>query len=152
MNQYMVFQDVHVMIFIGFGFLMCFIHSQQWTTLCFNWIISAWALQISLLTGGFWGNVFGGTWNKVEINFTSLVLGDFGAAAAMITFGALLGKCNLFQLLFLVTWEMFCFSFNEGICVHLLGITDMGGSMIVHAFGAYYGLAATYFFQPNRAA
>lgn len=140
------------MIFVGFGFLMCFIHSMQWTTLCFNWIISAWALQIAILTGGFWHNVWSGHWKKVHVNFTSLILADFGAGAAMITFGALIGKCNLFQLLFLIFWQMIWFAFNEAVCVYSIGITDMGGSMIVHAFGAYYGLAASYFFQPNRAA
>ena len=41
---YAVFQDVHVMIFIGFGFLMTFVKTSSWSALAFNWIISAWAL------------------------------------------------------------------------------------------------------------
>jgi hypothetical protein len=53
-NLYPFFQDVHVMIFIGFGFLMTFIKTSQWSALCFNWIISIWALQWSILFGGFW--------------------------------------------------------------------------------------------------
>ena len=40
---YAFFQDVHVMIFVGFGFLMTFIKTSSWTALCFNWIISIWA-------------------------------------------------------------------------------------------------------------
>ena len=64
----------------------------------------------------------------------------------MITFGALLGKCNLQELFFLVWWEMVIQGLNEAILASAIGVTDMGGSMVVHAFGAYYGLAAAYFF------
>lgn len=32
-----------------------------------------------------------------------------------------------------------------------MGAVDMGGSMYVHTFGAYFGLAASYFFQPTKA-
>ena len=40
---------------------------------------------------------------------------------------------------------------NEAIGAKSIGAVDMGGSMFVHAFGAYYGLAASFFFQPTRA-
>jgi len=43
-NLYPFFQDVHVMIFIGFGFLMVFVKTSSWSALCLNWVISAWAL------------------------------------------------------------------------------------------------------------
>ena len=69
----------------------------------------------------------------------------------MITFGAILGKCNLQQLFFLVFWEMFIYGLNAAICFGKLGIFDTGGSIVIHMFGAYYGVAATYFFQPERA-
>ena len=34
------------------------------------------------------------TWHKLPINLSKLVIGDFAAGAAMITFGAILGKAN----------------------------------------------------------
>jgi ammonium transporter Rh len=84
------------MIFIGFGFLMTFIKTMSWTALSYNWIISIWAFQFALLGVGFWHQVIGGkTWEAIEINLESMIIGDFGAGAAMITFGVLLGKINL---------------------------------------------------------
>lgn len=35
---------------------------------------------------------------------------------------------------------------NEAIGAKSIKAVDMGGSMFVHAFGAYYGLAASFFF------
>jgi ammonium transporter Rh len=46
---------------------------------------------------------------------------------------------------------MIFWGLNEAIGVTKIQATDMGGSIFVHTFGAYYGLAASYFFQPNRA-
>jgi len=84
------------MIFIGFGFLMTFIKTSSWSALAFNWIISAWALQWAILTTGIFHQlVHGGPLHKIQIDLTHLIMGDFGAGAAMITFGAVLGKCNL---------------------------------------------------------
>ena len=42
-NLYPCFQDIHVMVYIGFGFLMTFVKTMSFTALSFNWIISIWA-------------------------------------------------------------------------------------------------------------
>jgi len=80
-----------------------------------------------------------------------LIQGLFAAATGMISYGALLGKVNLQQLLFLMFFEMIFYGLNNAICLEIIGATDMGGSIIIHAFGAYFGLAASYFFQTARA-
>lgn len=46
---------------------------------------------------------------------------------------------------------MIFYGLNEVICVHIFHCTDMGGSILVHTFGAYFGVASTYGFQPKRA-
>jgi ammonium transporter Rh len=88
---------------------------------------------------------------KIELDLVSLILGDFGAAAVLISFGAILGKCSLQQLWLLATIEIVFYSINESIGAGLLKAVDMGGSMFVHTFGAYFGLAASYFFQNRKA-
>ena len=69
----------------------------------------------------------------------------------LISFGAILGKCSLSQLWCLATLEVIFWGLNEAICTGELGAVDIGGSMYVHAFGAYFGIAASYFFDPNKA-
>lgn len=96
--------------------------------------------------------VLSGHLDYIYIDLTHLIYGDFAAGAAMITFGAILGKCNLQQMFFLVWWEMVWYGLNEAVCNVVFGVTDAGGSILVHTFGAYFGVAASYGFQPKRAA
>jgi len=82
----------------------------------------------------------------INISLPSLIWGLFAAATAMITYGALLGKCSLQQMLFLTFWEMVFWGLNVAVCTQTLQGVDMGGSVIIHAFGCFFGLAASYHF------
>lgn len=46
------FQDVHVMIFVGFGFLMTFLKRYGFGAVGFNFLIAAFGLQWALLMQG----------------------------------------------------------------------------------------------------
>lgn len=147
-----MYQDVHVMVFIGFGFLMVFLKTHSWTSVGYNFLISAYCLQLSIIIVGVWHSyLVEGEFHKISLNIPSLIIGDFGAAAVLISFGALLGKCSLFQLWLLATMEIIFYGLNEAIGAGLLQAVDMGGSMYVHTFGAYFGCAASYFFQNRKA-
>merc|ERR1719510_185768 len=50
---YPMFQDVHVMIFIGFGFLMTFLKRYGLSAVSLNMLISAFAIQWTILVSGF---------------------------------------------------------------------------------------------------
>lgn len=47
-----VFQDVHVMIFVGFGFLMTFLRRYGFGSIAFNLLLASFAIQWSTLTSG----------------------------------------------------------------------------------------------------
>lgn len=49
-----VFQDVHVMIFVGFGFLMTFLKKYGFSSVGINMLIAAFGLQWGTLMQGFW--------------------------------------------------------------------------------------------------
>ena len=70
-----------------------------------------------------------------------LMTSDFTAAAILITFGAVLGKASRLQLFVMAVIECIFFAINEAIILEFLHISDVGGSIVVHLFGAYFGLA-----------
>ena len=47
-----MFQDVHVMIFVGFGFLMTFLRKYGYGSVGYNFFISALAIQWYLIISG----------------------------------------------------------------------------------------------------
>lgn len=135
------------MIYIGFGFLMVFLKEHSWTSVGYNFLIAAYTAQITLLAQAFWGMALvDGEFTKVTVELPKLITADFGAAVILISFGAILGRCNLPQLWLLATLEVIFYTFNITLCEGVLEASDRGGSMYVHAFGAYFGLAASYHF------
>lgn len=46
------FQDVHVMIFVGFGFLMTFLKRYGFGAVGFNFLLAAFGIQWALLMQG----------------------------------------------------------------------------------------------------
>ena len=77
----------------------------------------------------------------------SLITADFSAAAVLITFGAVLGKVSRLQLLVIAFIEIIMFTVNEFILLQELDVADAGGSMVIHCFGAYFGLGLAFVLQ-----
>ncbi len=132
-----MFQDVHVMMFIGFGFLMTFLKRYGYGAIGFNFLLAAFVLEWSTLMRGFL-ELEGG---KIHISIKTMLMADFTSAVVLISFGAVLGKTSPIQLLIMGFFEVIFALLNEYIGVTLFGAVDVGGSMFVHVFGAYFGLA-----------
>ncbi|XP_034555830.1 ammonium transporter Rh type A [Notolabrus celidotus] len=137
MDLYPMFQDVHVMIFIGFGFLMTFLKRYGFSSVGINLLLAAFGLQWGLLMQGIWHLDDG----KIKVSIFKIINADFGTATVLISFGAVLGKTSPLQLLIMTILEITIFSINEHLVATVLQANDVGASMIIHAFGAYFGLA-----------
>uniref|UniRef100_A0A4W5LRG4 Rh family B glycoprotein n=1 Tax=Hucho hucho TaxID=62062 RepID=A0A4W5LRG4_9TELE len=145
--RYPSFQDVHVMIFIGFGFLMTFLQRYGFSSVGFNFLIAAFALQWATLMQGFVHGMHGG---KIHVGIESMINADFCTGSVLISFGAVLGKTSPVQLLVMSVIEVTLFAINEFIVLSVLGAKDAGGSMTIHTFGAYFGLmVARVLYRPN---
>jgi len=144
LTYYPFFQDVHVMIFVGFGFLMTFLRKHSYTSVGMNFLIGAFVLQASILVNGFFHCLFNNSWHKITLNIPTLITGDFAAGAVLITLGAVLGRINFRQMFLAALLELIFYAVNENIYVSKLEAIDMGGSIVVHTFGAFFGLALSW--------
>lgn len=156
---YTSFQDVHVMIFIGFGFLMTFLKKYGFGAVSYNMLLSCVTIQWATLLNAWMRQrinyeVHPEHWplhddeskhnpSMIKIGLLDIMTADFTCAAVLITFGALLGKTTRLQLLIVCICECAFFAANENILVDFLKIRDSGGSILVHEFGAYFGLAVS---------
>lgn len=135
---YPMFQDVHVMIFIGFGFLMTFLKRYGYGAVGFNLLLAAFVLQWAILIRGSFH-----AQSRIHVTLETIMNADFAAGAVLISFGAVLGVLSPFQLLIMALLEVVVYGVNEYVLVDHLGVNDIGGSLIIHTFGAYFGLAVS---------
>lgn len=92
-SYYPMYQDVNVMILIGFGFLMTYIKKHAWSALVYTFFINAIIVQLYILLADFWGKVFHGHWDyKIYLGEKDFTAASYSVAAVLISFGALLGK------------------------------------------------------------
>ena len=95
-----MYQDVNVMMLIGFGFLMTFLRAHSWSALAYTFFINAIVLQLYTLFIGFWSRVIHQGWNgTLDIGEKDLTAGLYSVAAVLISFGAVLGRVGPFELL-----------------------------------------------------
>ena len=143
-QRYPGFQDVNVMMLIGFGFLMTFIRSYAWSALSYTFFINAFIIQAYPLLYGFWAKVFGNDWQGVSVtltwDITTLILCSDAVAAMLVAFGGVIGRVGPKDLLIIAIFNVIGYSLNEEIVFVKIGMIDAGASSTVHTFGCYFGL------------
>lgn len=144
---YPMFQDVHVMVFVGFGFLMTFLRKYGFSAVGFNFLLAALMIQWALLCNGFY-DLDENT--KIPLSIVSLLKADIASAAVLISMGAVLGKTSYVQLLVMGFIEIAVFSSNLYLGSEVFKVADAGGSIFVHVMGAYFGLAVSYVLCRNQ--
>lgn len=139
---YPMFQDIHVMIFVGFGFLMAFLKLHGYGSVGFNFLLGCFLIEWATLVNG-WFTLIDSEDSKIFIGILEFIKADFALAAVMISFGAVLGKISPVQMLVMAIFEIVFYNLSLWIGESILEVSDVGGSIYIHAFGAYFGLAIT---------
>jgi ammonium transporter Rh len=134
---------IHViaMLLIGFGFLMVFVRGYGLSALTATYLMVAITIPTYMLlkSSGWFGQAVHG--------IEGLVLTEFAAASLLICAGAVLGRLKMWQYLVLALLFLPAYMLNEwivleggwGLMAHG-ALVDTGGSIVIHAFGALFGL------------
>jgi len=137
---------VTLMMLVGFGYLMTFLKHYGLGAVGLTFFITCLGMQVAILGHHIFKHLIGeGHWSKLPIDGMVLVEGDFAVAAFLISFGGLIGKVNPAQLVVLVVLESLFYNFNTQLLMFKwLEVADAGGSIVIHMFGAYFGLAVAW--------
>ncbi|MCX6247618.1 MAG: ammonium transporter [Bacteroidetes bacterium] len=135
---------IHIMamLILGFGFLMVFVKNYGRSALTATFLLVS--VAIPLYMAG--SSLIHGDGSNKEIE--RLILAEFGAASLLIAAGALLGRIKMHQYIILGLLFIPCYMLNEwiildnGLGLLKSGFADTGGSIVIHAFGAIFGIAA----------
>ncbi|NXE14714.1 RHBGB protein, partial [Lophotis ruficrista] len=147
-SQHPCFRDVHLQALLGFGLVVAFLGRYGPGSTAISILVVAFAIQWAVLMQGFLYSFLNG---KISVGARSMVSADFCAAAVLIAAGAVLGRANPVQMLLLTLLGVTLFTLNEYILLGLMGVSDSGGSLTVHTFGAYFGLMVSRILhQPHR--
>ncbi|XP_066921706.1 ammonium transporter Rh type A-like isoform X2 [Clytia hemisphaerica] len=144
-DSYPQFQDVHVMMFFGIGFLMTFLKRYGFGSITYNFLIGAVVIQWATLVNAWCHQSIkkADDPTTVKINLVTLMTSDFTSAVVLISYGAVLGKISRFQILVMAILECVVFAVSESVIMKYLGISDIGGSIVIHLFAAYFGIAVS---------
>lgn len=132
-------RSIHIlaMLLVGFGFLMAFLHGHEFTSLTATFLAVSIAIPVYMLVKCFIPGEY------EAMNITGFLFAEFAAASLLICMGAVLGRLKMDQYFVLAILFTIAYIFNEWLLLEsglFKGFLDTGGSVAIHAFGAYFGL------------
>ncbi|KAL7980497.1 hypothetical protein Chor_001651 [Crotalus horridus] len=117
-RDYPVFQDVSLMVIFGFAYFLAFLQRYGFSSIGFSLLLAA--LGVHILTA------------------------IMSITTVLISTGAILGKANLMQLIWMDVVEVTVFTVNRWVAVTILQIQSHVSMMHAHLFGAYFGFMVSW--------
>ncbi|XP_042296525.1 RH-like protein [Sceloporus undulatus] len=141
LTVYPAFQDVNVMVILGFSFLLVFLKRYGFSSTGFSLCLAALGVQWAVIVNGL---LFHFSDGAVKINLQSILEALMTVTTVLISAGAILGKVNLMQLIWMAMVEVTVFAVNRWVAVDILQVKSHVSLMHVHLFGAYFGIMVSW--------
>jgi ammonium transporter Rh len=151
-QQYNFAIHILAMLLVGFGFLMVFVKRYGYGATTGTYLVVAVGVPLYLglrATGVLSAEPVGAHTIK------GLLLAEFAVASALIAMGAVLGRVRAYQYAILAAILVPLYMINERLVLDggfsfTKGFVDTAGSIIIHAFGAYFGLGLAVALTSNK--
>ncbi|XP_007423433.1 blood group Rh(CE) polypeptide [Python bivittatus] len=140
-RDYPVFQHVNLMVILGFAFFLAFLKRYGFSGTGFSLLLAALGVQWAVVVEGF---LFHFSAGKIKISLQSILTAIMSIITVLISAGAMLGKVNLMQLIWMALVEVTVFAVNRWVAVNILQIQSHVSVMHAHLFGAYFGLMVSW--------
>lgn len=142
LQQYNFSINILAMLLVGFGFLMVFVKKYGYSATTGTYIVVATGIPLYILLRHT-GIISSESINPHSIK--ALLFAEFAVAAALISMGAVLGRLRIYQYALVSIFIIPVYMLNEWLVLDggmgiTRGFVDAAGSIIIHAFGAYFGL------------
>lgn len=137
--QYQRSINILAMLLAGFGFLMVFIRKHGYSSVTATFLAVSIAIPMYMLIKSYGTGHF----YMPAISIETFLFAEFAAASLLIAIGAPLGRLKMDQYLLMGILFIPVYMFNEWLILesgYFNGFLDTGGSVVIHAFGAYFGL------------
>ena len=131
--------QILAMLLVGFGFLMVFVRNHGYSSITATFLVVSIALPLYMLIKSFGGEHFA----LETISIDTFLCAEFAAASLLIAIGAPLGRLKMEQYFIMALLFIPAYILNEWLIFgsgYFRGFLDTGGSVVIHAFGAYFGL------------
>jgi ammonium transporter Rh len=126
---------------------MAFSRSFSWSAVSYTFFMNAILVQLYILLNAFWKRVISTGFNSsnyyIHITELDFTLALYSAASMFINLGCSIGRVGPLEALIMCLVHEVGYTLNEYVCTHSIKAFDVGGSMLIHAFGAYGGLTTS---------
>lgn len=116
------------MMLIGYGFLIVYLRFHRWQSLGLTFFVAAFTAQLYILFAAFWYRCWWGFLYKAYSIVTfDLIAAIKGSIGALIALGALIGKVDILQMVFVCLIFAIVYTLDEAILFFSIYARDIGG-------------------------
>ena len=143
-DKYRSFQDMIVMIFLGFGFIRASLKHHLWSSIILTFISGVLAFEFGLICIILWSSLLKRDWLDGKYNFNFFFDAGYLAACFIISLGSFIGKLSFSQYFVVIIIHIIFSSLNYLVVRQSLKVIDIGGTLTVHLYGAVFGFAFSF--------